>query len=222
MAFLEYLLNISRLTLIIYSIALFLVNIPVSAGIIFSIKLIFKKKPSLKLILSVILLGYFLVFIISTCCIDFYFTRRPYYKEFKRRIALLDKMIQDNPGDASNYFSRGHTYTNHFYYQKALADFQNALSLNPNMPAAHNYIGYLYMGKKKYKEAEKHFLRAIELSPNFSKPYFNLAVIYYYKKDFDQALEYINKAIAYEANFQEAYAWRDYIFSAKEKYGKSH
>ncbi len=137
------------------------------------------------------------------------------------KIARLDQMIKDNPGDANNYLARGGVLANNFNYDKALEDFHKALSLNQNLPIANNYVGYIYVNQGKYDEAEPYLKKAIEQAPNFSKPYFNLARIYFRRNALDKAIEQITKTIEYEPSSYEAYIMRAEIYYNKKEYDKS-
>jgi len=115
-----------------------------------------------------------------------YVSREQALADFKMRhqndqltLQSLDE-LGDNPlgaafnikaKDAANYFSRGMALANNLNYDKALGDFLKALSLNPNLPTANNYVGFIYIDKGKYDEAEPYLKKAIEQSTNFSKPY---------------------------------------------------
>lgn len=137
------------------------------------------------------------------------------------KINRLDQMIKDSPQDAANYLSRGLALANNHYYDKALGDFLKALSLNPNLPIANNYVGFIYINNGKYDEAELYLRTAIEQSPNFSKPYFNLARIYQQRNKLDNAIEQITKSMELEPNFYEAYIMRAGFYYNKGEYDRS-
>lgn len=137
------------------------------------------------------------------------------------KIKRLNGAISANPSDANNYFSRGMIYANNLHFNEALDDFLKALSLNPDLPIANNYVGFIYIMQEKYDSAEQYCKKAVEQSPNFSKPYFNLARIYQHRNDFDGAIEYVTKAIGLEQNFYEGYILRSDIFLEKKEFAKS-
>lgn len=134
------------------------------------------------------------------------------------KLSRLDQMIKDNPDDAANYLSRAIALANNLNYNQALSDFLKALSLNPNLPIANNYVGFIYLDKGKIDQAEPYLKKAIEQSPKFSKPYFNLARIYLYKNELDNAIAQISKAMELQPDFYEAYLLRSQIYFNKKQY----
>ena len=51
-------------------------------------------------------------------------------------MALLDKLIADYPGDDSLFFTRGKLHWRHGQRPAAMADYLEAVRLNPDSPAA--------------------------------------------------------------------------------------
>lgn len=223
MNYLEYLLNISVWHVIVFFGVLLIINI-IIAGVIIVIcsigkKLFFKKKINFKSALIIFCTCYVIISFVSLYFLNRNFRTR--LNNFNEAISRINELIKSNPQDANNYFSRGMEYANNFCYDKALKDFKKALSLNPNMPAANNYVGFIYIAKGRFDKAEEYCKKAIEQTSNFSKPYFNLARIYKHREDFDNAMYQITKALEYEPNFYEAYILRAEIFIDKEEYANA-
>ena len=235
MDFIIKLLNLSLYSVIGFFGILFLFSILVGLVIVLFYVVVnrfgFKKQISLKTILGIFILTYAIICSSVIYCfnkdidaVSFrYYGKYGYVKKknFTDKIIKLSESIKTNPTSPNNYFFRGITYANNFYFNKALKDLNKALEINPNMPTAINYIAHIYIIKGKYDEAEEYCKKAIKLSPNFSKPYFNLAMIYKYKKDYDMALDKVNKSIECDSSFYEAYSLRSEIFLIKEKFQKA-
>lgn len=230
MDFLRFLSNISIWNVLGFLGNMFIRTIIIGGFIIFvytMIRLLLDKKIVIKTILKIFLVCYIIICALAT---NYYgknlkprLSKYGYVdkKYLDDRLKRLNDAIKANPQDANNYFSRGMVYANNFYFNQALDDFKKALSLNPNLPIANNYVCYIYINKRQFDKAEEYCQRAIKQSPNFSKPYFNLARIYQHRKNFDKAVEQITKAIDLERNFYEGYILRSEFFYNKGEYIKA-
>jgi len=81
--------------------------------------------------------------------------------DYREAIELLSKAIVANPRNAEAYFQRGVAYSRLSpQQQKALADYDEALRLNPKLPGAHreramchDLLGHPVKARKDYDEA---------------------------------------------------------------------
>ena len=81
---------------------------------------------------------------------------------------------QPQPADtpenkAANAFNEGATAFNAQDYATAKAKFQEALSLNPNLPQAHQALGRVHLAEKNYQEAAAAAEKVLALSPGDAK-----------------------------------------------------
>jgi lipoprotein NlpI len=74
---------------------------------------------------------------------------------------------------ARAYFNRGRAYSDRGDYDRAIADFNDALRIEPNYPDAFNGRGIAYVGKADYPRAVGDFDRAIGLDPNYAIAIYN-------------------------------------------------
>lgn len=95
-------------------------------------------------------------------------------------IAEYTKQIQNIELNlAFAYNSRGCIYYKNNDYDKAIEDYNKALSINPNFADAYNQRGIVYFAKQDYKKAIDDFNKAINLNPNFAEAYYNLGNLKY-------------------------------------------
>ena len=89
-----------------------------------------------------------------------------YDGKYKEAIAIFDKLILEDSTQYDVYFFRGSSWFNLKEVNKALADFNKAISLNPRFANAYSTRGdiYSYLGKKE--EACKDYT----LANNLGKP----------------------------------------------------
>lgn len=81
-------------------------------------------------------------------------------------------------------------------YERALADYQCALQINPDNSDALFGRAYSYYNLKEYTESEADYTRYIEIVPTSGDAYNNRGNIYYALGDYDRARADYDKAIA--------------------------
>ncbi|MGB8952530.1 MAG: tetratricopeptide repeat protein [Candidatus Aminicenantales bacterium] len=79
--------------------------------------------------------------------------------------------------------------------EKAMAQFNLALQINPNSAQAHNLLGIAYFQQDNYVLAEEECRKAIELDPSYASAYNNLGSISMMNKDYDDARTFFEKTI---------------------------
>ena len=80
-------------------------------------------------------------------------------------IAIQSNAIRLNPNDAAAFHWRGIYYSNKFDYDRAIADFSEAIRLRPNA-VDFSLRGNSYFDKKNYSLAIDDYSEAIRLDPN--------------------------------------------------------
>jgi len=78
---------------------------------------------------------------------------------------------------------------------KAIADFTEAIRLNPNLSEAYSNRGYSWREKHEYEKAIAEFTEAIRLNPNLSEAYRHRGTAWLAKKHYDRALADFSEAI---------------------------
>ena len=102
-------------------------------------------------------------------------------------------------------FYRGNTYLDLQEFEKALADYQEIVQLEPdNYRAAHN-LGSVYMALGNIADSIPYFSKEIQLQPDLAPGYSNRGLAYYYTGDFESALADYNRALTIAPKFAEAY-----------------
>ncbi|MEO8609919.1 MAG: tetratricopeptide repeat protein [Chloroflexota bacterium] len=95
-------------------------------------------------------------------------------------IADFTQVLERNPDDARAYYARGSAY---FLSQKhddaALADFDRATELDPNLFYVYTTRSTLYMKLKDYPHAIADYTHIIELSPQIPKAFYTSAAAFY-------------------------------------------
>ncbi|MBL8153193.1 MAG: tetratricopeptide repeat protein [Anaerolineae bacterium] len=87
------------------------------------------------------------------------------------------------PSRAEYYAARGFFYLEDDVPDNALADFEQALKLNPGEMLAHYGRGMIAYKSNNLEEAQAHFADAYRADPNRPETLYYLALIYHRKKD---------------------------------------
>ncbi len=105
---------------------------------------------------------------------------------------------------ATDHFNRGIEWRNEAEYEKALAEFNKAIDLDPKMSDAYYERGTIFMSLRTDPEkAISDLTKAIDLDQRNYNAFFNRAVLFEDKKDFDKAIDDLTKYI--QLNPREMY-----------------
>jgi tetratricopeptide (TPR) repeat protein len=77
---------------------------------------------------------------------------------------------------AADCVARGRQLTNEGKYTEALAFFDRAIQLNPDLPIAFNSRGFAYLKLRLYLHAIEDFELAIQLNPHYTNALWNRSV----------------------------------------------
>jgi tetratricopeptide (TPR) repeat protein len=124
-----------------------------------------------------------------------------------REVPLVNFIIFEL-GDYVLYVNRGNAYLNKKDYDRALADFNQAIKLQPSFALAYFNRSSLYSFKKNYDLAVADLNQVIKLQPDFALAYMKRGAIYVFKEDYDRAIADLNQAIKLQPDLILAYAIR--------------
>ncbi len=97
---------------------------------------------------------------------------------------------------------------------RAIADFTQAIRLNPNYDVAYNNRGLIYRGKG---DSERHrgLHQAVKANPRYEIAYNNRGMTYKAKGDVERAIADFSQAIAANPNYEVAYNKRGQAYRGK-------
>jgi len=122
---------------------------------------------------------------------------------------------------ATIYFYRGTAYYNQKEYDRAIADCNQALQLNPKLAEAFSTRGIAYDQKGEYDRAIADFNQALQLNPKDAGPFNNRGIAYYYKKEYDRAIANYNQALQVNPKYAEAFYNRGLAYHYKKEYDRA-
>jgi tetratricopeptide (TPR) repeat protein len=120
------------------------------------------------------------------------------------------------PKNARDYQWRGRTHARKGQYDKAIAEYDVALRLDPQFAEAYLGRGAAYQQKGSYEEAISDFSYAIQLKPQDAMAYTNRGTAYLQKRDFDAAVADYDHAIQLNPQYARAYINRGMTYLEKQ------
>lgn len=109
---------------------------------------------------------------------------------------------------AEAYLRRGDSYSEIQDYDRAIADYDEAIRLKPDYAEAYNNRGYAYYWKYEGANAIADYSRAIELRPDYAYAYNNRGAAYLASGNPAQAIRDFDHAIQLQPDFPQAYTNR--------------
>jgi tetratricopeptide (TPR) repeat protein len=132
--------------------------------------------------------------------------------DFERAIQYYTRDIDREPQNANHYLARAACLLNILQKERAVADVERALKLNPNSALALQLRGEIYSIDKNFDSALDSFARAQQINPNWSVPYFDRGSVFLEKKEYQPALEEFNKSISLLSQFSLFYLVRSIVY----------
>lgn len=124
---------------------------------------------------------------------------------WKDELGLWLDVTEKSQGQAMPHLSLGVVYEKRGMHEKAISEFQNALSLDPDYAEAHNNLGLAYAHKGLTDEAENEFIAALQVAPNHAGAHYNLGLIYAFKGSNDKAVIEFEAALKIRPDYAEAH-----------------
>jgi tetratricopeptide (TPR) repeat protein len=123
---------------------------------------------------------------------------------WKDGFVLWNHVIAQGYESATAYNNRGLSFDEMGQQDKAMADFERAIALDPRNYFAYNNRGMVFGRNGQYQRSVESFLKAIAVNPKHADSYCNLGLSYFYMGHYDRALENYTKAIELKRDFDMA------------------
>ena len=116
---------------------------------------------------------------------------------------------QVNPDDIA---VKNDAFENHFYeslkqkaienYDKAIAEIQQCIQMQPANPVLFHELGRNFLALKRYADAENAFKKATEFNPKERWYWNSLYDVYYETKDYNNSIAVVQKLITFDKKFR--------------------
>jgi tetratricopeptide (TPR) repeat protein len=141
---------------------------------------------------------------------------------YEKAAAYFAERIRNNPKDAYAHAARAVSRMGKGDRdEKALADLNLAIRLDPKLAVAFEQRGYIAYGKKEYDKSLADLNEAIRLDPQIRWPYHVRGWIWYRKKDYDKALADYEQALRIDPKEAVFYRDRGNVAFARKQYDKA-
>jgi tetratricopeptide (TPR) repeat protein len=124
---------------------------------------------------------------------------------WKNEISLWTDVKKKSPNLLRPYNNLGEAYDKRGEFDKAITEFEAALSLNANYFFALNNLGNIYGKKKNYPKAIGYFEKALAQKADYSPAHYNLARALDLTGKPDLAVQSYLKAIEFNPYFEQAF-----------------
>ena len=114
----------------------------------------------------------------------------------------LENLLYLNPQDA--HLNLGVAYLSLKQYEKAKAQFEEAIRLVPDFAAAYHSLGKTYEGLGQYDKARTSYEKAVEFNPDYAEAYLSLGKLLYRSGERQKAIECFDKVIRLEPGSDRA------------------
>ncbi|MEM8673041.1 MAG: tetratricopeptide repeat protein [Cyanobacteria bacterium P01_G01_bin.67] len=127
--------------------------------------------------------------------------------QIEQAIASCLQQIAANPKKAELYVALGHLYAQQQQWQRAIKNFQQALTLKPDFAEIHRYLAAVLSQNGNDSLAANHLFKAAQLQPNSlsAQQYFKFAQTLQQQAKPARAIACYRSAIAAQPDFWHAY-----------------
>jgi Flp pilus assembly protein TadD len=132
---------------------------------------------------------------------------------FSQALDFFNEELKRNP-TANAYSDRGMIWAEKGEKDIAIADYNEAIRLDPHLTSAYNNRGNAWNAKKEYDKAIADYDEAIRLDPKFALANNNRGIAWRAKKEYDKAICDYNEAIRLDPKYSDPWNNRAMIYAA--------
>ena len=121
-------------------------------------------------------------------------------------LRYTEQLAAKFPRDERARLALGLAYFGQQDYEKAVAEFRQAIEINSSFSPAYNMLGYAYRPLGKNEEAEAAYKEYIRLIPNDPNPYDSFAEFLMKTGRFDESIMQYEKALSIDPHFSASFA----------------
>jgi tetratricopeptide (TPR) repeat protein len=132
------------------------------------------------------------------------------------REILIASFFATDLSDYLVYVNRGFVYLSKGDYDRALADFNQSIQLQPDSTFAYLNRAAVYFIKQDYDRALADLNQVIQLQPDFDLAYVKRGSVYFFQSDYDRALADLDHAIQLQPNSAPSYTIRGEIYFKRD------
>jgi tetratricopeptide (TPR) repeat protein len=142
-------------------------------------------------------------------------------RDHDRRVQACTRTIERGQNLVAGYHNRGIAYHYKGEYDRAIADYEQALRLEPGRADIYHDRGLAYHKKGEYDPAITNYGQAILLKPDLAQAYYLRGNAYKAKGEYDRAIADLGQAIRLKPDYVVAYNDRGAAYAEKGQYDQA-
>jgi tetratricopeptide (TPR) repeat protein len=146
-------------------------------------------------------------------------------RDYDLAISCFNEEIRQHPRETGRlhvaFANRGNAFAGKGEYDKAIADFTQAIRLNPADSHALNNRGYVYDARGEYDRAIADYNEALKINPKDSDAYYNRGNAYRTKGNYEQAVLDYTESLRLHPKFALAYNSRGTAYHELKDYKRA-
>ena len=135
--------------------------------------------------------------------------------------ALIDSGRGNDRGLSEALYNRGNAYAANGNFERAIADYDQAIRLNPTMAVAFDNRGVAYSKKNQFEHAIADYDEAIRLNPNSAVTLHNRCWARAVVGRFDDALSDCSESLRLRPQYADALRNRGFVYLRKGAFDKA-
>jgi tetratricopeptide (TPR) repeat protein len=100
-----------------------------------------------------------------------------------------------NSADPAQHYQLGNKYKSEGDLDKAIAEYQKALSMQPAFMPAINNLALAYMSQQEYDKALPLYMQLIQLQPDNYIAYYNMACLHAKQEQIEESIDWLKQAV---------------------------
>lgn len=132
--------------------------------------------------------------------------------------SLWNDVIEKSPEKARPWVSRADLYKDQGAWNEAIADYEAALSFNPNYALAVNNLGLVYKNLGQWEKAIQYYSKSISIDSADINGFVNRGVAFGFVQKYDSALNDLGHALRMREKINVTFNNRGIVFSMMGKY----
>lgn len=137
------------------------------------------------------------------------------------RVEACSALIEAGKETASSYRHRGLSHAENGDYDKALADYDRALQLDPKDAVALTNRGNIYRDDEEYERALADYDAALQFAPDDGDVHYSRALVLIELREYDRAIADFDRAVALKPDFATAYIDRGITHVSRGSYDRA-
>jgi tetratricopeptide (TPR) repeat protein len=138
----------------------------------------------------------------------------------EEQLRLREQLVEKYPREKRFSFNLGDSYIGFWMNEKAIAELERAIKLDPDYASPYIYLGILYNRLGNTDKAIESFNQYISIYPGDARPYDAMGNIYFYKGDFEQAKVKYREALYVQPGYDSG--WRlAYTYALEQNYDEA-